>query len=71
MDFRFTENYKKYRDILNMRAVDCLCKHVCNLDGEKARKVYELGQKVGYKQVIWGVRRRIFRVIRDESCSSS
>lgn len=54
MDFRFTENYEKYRDILNMRAVDCLCKHVCSLDGEKASKVYELGQKVGYKQVIWG-----------------
>lgn len=56
MDFRYTENYDDYRDVLCVRAVDCICKNVCNLESDKAKRVYELGRKVGYDQVIWGYR---------------
>lgn len=54
MNFIYKDDYSKYRDMLEVRAVDCLCKHVCMLSSEKAKKVYDLSNSVGYDKVAWG-----------------
>lgn len=54
MDFVYLEDYADYEQMLDVRIKDCICKHVLRLGSDKANKVYQISESIGYQKVIWG-----------------
>lgn len=59
-DFIYTSDYSKYKEILRTPITKCICKHVMNLDGEKAQQVFTASNKVGYNKCLWGYGSKIY-----------
>lgn len=54
MQFLYTDDLSGYQKILNSRIVDMPCKHVMNLESEKARALRDASVNCGYYNVLWG-----------------
>lgn len=59
-DFIYTSDYSKYKEILKTPIIKCVCKHIMNLDGEKAQQVFIASNKIGYNKCVWGYGMKIY-----------
>ena len=52
--YRDSFNMEQYREYLNRKAVDCLCKHVCRITNPKAKALILASEAIGYPKASWG-----------------
>lgn len=55
MTFKYTDDLRQYRDLLNTRLLDMRCKHVLDTSSKKARKALKESQEIGYNNCYWGM----------------
>ena len=51
MDFTYSENYKQYEDVLELKVIDCLCKHIIVTETDKSIRLAECSRKIGVPHV--------------------
>lgn len=54
MDFTYSENIIPYEEILDLKVVDCLCKHVIRVETDKSYDLLDCSLKMGVPQIYWG-----------------
>lgn len=54
MKIIFSDEWQFYKDKLNVKIVDQLCKHVCKLESKKSRQYLSVADDIGYYNARWG-----------------
>lgn len=54
MNFQYSNDFKDYSEYLDRHVADCLCKHVCRCDSDKAKALVDASVQIGYYYVWWG-----------------
>ncbi len=61
MNFYYYDSFKSYADYLDVKVTDCLCKHICRLNSEKAVRLKDTRFALGDYNVFWGYGESLYK----------